>query len=345
MSVAIPISARVQQCSLTVRQFRLGVLTAFAAVAVGCAVYIVEKYLFAVDKRFVENPTDVMVRAFGMAHFLIAWLFMATSPRFASWPSLGRLGVSALIGGVLCYVYAAGGASRNPLMAMAFYSFFLVHEIRDQGDLFIAYGDGARADRRVLNQLRTCVCLTFVMVLAFAYLINGQLLHRNDIADRVSPQVINCAVMMITLTTIFLTVHLLRTAIQVHGSIVEFASIYRPLFAVYGGILTVLLLGSVLGSVGFNLIILMHATSWLLFVRYQLAQRERTTKLNAWRWLRSTPHGFVTLHLVLVAVVLVLLAMRVYVWQRGGAISVMLSTSSFPYWGFMHIAMSFARGR
>ena len=48
-------------------------------------------------------------------------------------------------------------------------------------------------------------------------------------------------------------------------------------------------------------------------------------------------------HLVLVAVLLVLMAVRVYEWQRVGLVSQMLASSSFYYWSVLHIATSLWR--
>src|SRR5262245_23099523 len=99
MSVALHLSSPSQTGSLTVRQFRLAVLIAFFAVGVGCSIYLAEKYVFNINKRFVENPTELMMRAFGVAHFVVGWLFLVTSRRSYSWSGLRRLVCCSLLGG------------------------------------------------------------------------------------------------------------------------------------------------------------------------------------------------------------------------------------------------------
>lgn len=341
MSIAANISWT-PPASTTVRQFRLAVLAAFCAVGCGVMIYVVEKFLLDLPKRFIESPADVMVRAFGTAHFLVGWLFLLTSPSLRSWRAVGRLGVCVLVGVAACLGFAAGGGLRNPLMVMAFYSLFLVHEVRDQADLFLAYGDGDRCGGQVLIWLRRSVCLLFVSVLGSAYLVNGLVFDRHQLLTHASPHLFVGGLLALALTTGAACWRLHREALREHGAFTAFSDAYRPLLSVYAGILAILVLGSLLGSVGFNLLILIHVTSWLVFVSYRLSRRP-TAASNLWGWLRHTSGGFLTLHLSIIFAVLVLMALRVYCWQRGGMVSVLLATSSFPYWSFLHIATSFAR--
>jgi len=349
MSIAVDMTSPAPEYSLTVRQFRLSVLVAAGAVIFGCLIYGAEKYLFDFNKRFVENPVEMMMRAFAVAHFLMGWLFLFSSPRFRSAASLGRFGVCVTLGIALCLIYGLSGAARNPIMVMFFYCFFLVHEVRDQADLFLAYGDGNNCDRRVLTLLRRSACLLLVAVLASVYLVNALLWDRHQIVEHTDPNLLIGGTAFFGVVSAASIVQLVHHALRVHGSLAAFIAVYHPLLSVYGGILSILLIGSLLGSVGFNLIILIHVTAWLVFVHHQLQARgstrpDRGRSLSTlWHWIRYRPVGFLTLHLALVAVVLILLALRVYVWQRGGVVSVLLSGSTFQYWSFMHIAIAFVR--
>jgi hypothetical protein len=47
------------------------------------------------------------------------------------------------------------------------------------------------------------------------------------------------------------------------------------------------------------------------------------------------------LHLGLLVVFLALLAVRVWVWQRVGVASQLLSSDTFCYWSLMHISVAF----
>jgi hypothetical protein len=272
MSIAANITA-LPETSTTVRQFRYAVLAAFAAIACACLIYILEKYIFDVPRRFVESPADVMVRAFGTAHFLVGWLFLFTSTRLYTTRALGRLGVGTLLGVAGCVAFALGGALRNPLLVMAFYSLFLVHEVRDQADLFVAYGDGQRCTPGVLAWFRRAVCLLLLTVLGSAFLVNGLIFDRHAMLSQIDPLAVAGGLLLPGLLTLFAFWKLGREAVREHGSLAEFANIYRPLGAVYASILVILVLGSLLGSVGFNLIILIHVTSWLVFVSYRNVAR------------------------------------------------------------------------
>jgi hypothetical protein len=53
----------------------------------------------------------------------------------------------------------------------------------------------------------------------------------------------------------------------------------------------------------------------------------------------------VTLHAGVVVLILVLLALRQYAWERSGWGCQLLAASSFPYWSLMHISMAFWRPR
>jgi hypothetical protein len=137
------------------------------------------------------------------------------------------------------------------------------------------------------------------------------------------------------------TIHSGRSA---YGSIAEAVHLYRPLLAVYAGISAILLVGSLFGSVGANLVILVHGLTWLVYTHRKLSeQHNRATGL--WSWLRSTPTGFLTLHLAATALALCLFALRTHLWQRTGIVCHLVSKTWFPYWSIMHIAMSFWRSK
>src|SRR5687767_13546496 len=88
--------------STTVRQFHKATLLALLAVGVGAAIYCVETFALGSRHRFVENPADVMMRGFGLAHFWVGWLFLFTSPRLRSWGSRGNLLFWTCVGAGLC---------------------------------------------------------------------------------------------------------------------------------------------------------------------------------------------------------------------------------------------------
>jgi hypothetical protein len=134
-----------------------------------------------------------------------------------------------------------------------------------------------------------------------------------------------------------------KTGVAQFGSRGDFLAATGPLLRVYGTMYALLVAGSLLGTVGLNFVILMHVTSWLVFVQHQLSKHPVRPR-GLWDWLRHTPAGFVTLHLTVAAIVLVLLALRVYVWQKAGLVSAVLGSNFFPYWTLLHISIAFWRG-
>src|SRR5262245_27618896 len=75
----------------TVRQFGRALGLALLATVIGCLIYFVEKCVSSNTSRFAENPLEVMVRCLGLAHFLVGWLFLFSSPQIRSRQALRRL--------------------------------------------------------------------------------------------------------------------------------------------------------------------------------------------------------------------------------------------------------------
>jgi hypothetical protein len=332
--------------STTVRQFGRAAALVLLAVLVGCAIYAVETGLFGSRRRFVESPTDVMMRALGLAHFGIGWLFLFTSPRLRNRRSLGRLLLLAVAGAGLCVGFALGGGRSNPLLLLAFYAYFLLHEVRDEATLYRAYGD-APADgpevRRFLDLLGWAVCLLAVAALVAGFSAHGAALRKATRYTANPLPWLLAAVAVLATAGALVGARALRAGRRLHGDLPGLLSAHAPLFVVYAGLLGLLLLGGLLGSAGFNLIILLHVTAWLVFVRHRLRGRCAAGG-GVWAWLRGTPAGFVVLHLAVAAGILVLLAVRVHVWERAGWMSQALAASSFPYWSLMHISLAFWKG-
>jgi hypothetical protein len=314
---------------------------ALVAVTVGCSIYGVETFLLRSRHRFMESPAEVMMRAFGLAHFLVGWLFLFTSPRLRSQSALAWLGASTLLGITLCVAFHIVGAGKNPFAVMAFYGVFLIHEVRDEAHLYQAY-DRPRQPNKILSHLSLAVAALLLSVLAAAYLVNG-LLKQNPTVTDTPFLALLLGLAGLSVLTIWLVRRLHLAAVEEYDGLHGLAAAHGPLLLVYAGILAILVVGSFLGSVGFNLIILIHVTAWLVFVHHQL-DRQPSKRPGCWSWLRTTSRGFLVLHLGMVLFVLVLLALRVHVWQRSGWLSHALAGSSFPYWSLMHIGMSLRRG-
>ena len=336
------------QLSTTWRHFQAAVLLAVLAVGVGGVIYLVETFALGLRHRFVESPSEVMVRAFGIAHFGIGWLFLFTSPKLRSPSALAKLGVLTMVGAAWCLISWDYGGIKNPFWLLAFYAYFIIHEIRDEANLFVAYGDAPNdAGRDVfLRRLGTTVALalmtTFALITMFHGRVQEKLQRVVDEPERWLP-LLGGGLLAGCAASAWSTWLCQRR----HGIVLRD---FAPLLAVYATIGAVLTVGSLLGSAGFNLIVLIHVMAWLVFVRHRLSSgspsplRERGAGVRElWAWLRTTPAGLVTLHLVAAVVVLILMALRVHLWQRAGFISELFATSNFQYWTIMHITMAFWR--
>ncbi|MCS7045910.1 MAG: hypothetical protein NZO58_06105 [Gemmataceae bacterium] len=331
------------QATTTWRSFRLAVLLAFLAAGMGGLLYLVETVLLHSRRRFIENPADVMMRAFGLAHFWLGWLFLFTSPRLRSPRAWLRLGMLTLLGGGWCFLAWWLGGMSNPLLLMTFYTYFIVHEICDEAMMFRAYGDAPSnlpEHRRFVRWFLGSVTLTLVTAFALIYAAQGRIQARLeryfDDPQRWFPWLTLALAAACGLGWLQ-TCRLARAAAIRLGD-------YAPLLAVYTVIAAVLLGGSAFGSVGFNLLVLIHVMAWLVFVRQRLhdhAAAAAGAPRSLWTRWRYSPSGFVTLHLLAAGGVLLLMALRVYLWQRTGLVSQLLATNNFHYWTIMHITMAY----
>ena len=327
--------------------FQLGCGYVAVAILAGCVIYAVETLVLHSQHRFVENPVDAMTRAAGLAHFSIGWLFLFTSSRLRNREALARLASCTVFGVAFCWLFAWVDGDKNPLALMAFYSFFFIHEAFDEAHLFRQSGEFAARGpetERFLRALCWTVALILVALLGGIQLARGHLLGRFAGLQEMPTAWLTLAWMFLGCGTVIATASTLRLARLTFGSIREAGTILQPLLAVYAGLIAILFVGSLFGSIGANFVILLHGMMWLLHTQRRMNDRP-TPASGVWSWLRGTSAGLLTLHLALIALALLLFAMRTHVWQRTGFVCDLVSRTWFPYWGIMHIATSFWRGR
>ncbi|HUN80149.1 MAG TPA: hypothetical protein VMV81_01445, partial [Phycisphaerae bacterium] len=131
---------------LTVRNWVRTLAWSLLAVAICSGVYFVDKWGFggparAVDYRMFKNPTELPMRIFGLPHFIIALMFVASSKRMRqSRNQFIFLGLLAAGTGA-CVVFNRLGAHLNPFLMFLFYFYFLIHGFRDDAYFYKAYGD------------------------------------------------------------------------------------------------------------------------------------------------------------------------------------------------------------
>lgn len=333
--------------SPTWRQFQQAGFCVVLALLAGCGIYAVETLLLRCERRFVENPADTMTRALGLAHFSIGWLFLFTSPRLRHRAAVARLAFWTLFGIAFCAAFAWGGADRNPLCMMAFYGFFFIHEACDEAYLFRQSGEMPEATPqadRFLTSLCWSLSLGLMALLATAQLGRGHFLGRSAVLHGFAPEWLIAGAATLGIGAILSGAGTVRLARSAFGSLAMTVNLFQPLLRVYAGLITVLLIGSLFGSIGANLVILLHGMTWLVCTHRRLQEHPRTAT-GIWSWIRGTPTGFLTLHIAVMVLSLVLFALRTHVWQRSGIVCDLLSRTWFPYWSIMHIAMAFWRSK
>lgn len=331
--------------SAAIRQFLQALGFAWIAIAFGSLLYGVETYLVQPQSRFIENPPAVMMRACGLAHFWIGWLFLFSSPKLRTRSSLIRLLVLTLLGTLLCLVCNAAGSLRNPIIFIFFYSYFLVHDLRDQTDLYLASREGQGAVRGFIYPLQLAMVILVISLLTLSYF--GYLyLKKPSSLGPFGPAVTLPVIALLAMIAIYFPCQKIHRVVKhQYGSWMEAFSAHLPIVAVYMLILGVLVVGTPLGGLSLNLIILIHAGIWLVHVHGKLKEKNASCKWNLWSWIRTNPRGFLFLHLAAILFILGMMALRVHLWERGGFISELFEGSNFPYWSLMHISMAFWRGR
>src|SRR5262245_19639833 len=179
---------------------------------------------------------------------------------------------------------------KNPFLLIAFYAYFMVHEIRDEANLFVAYGDApAEPGRDVfLRRLATSVTIGLVTAFALIYTLHGR------VHEKLEAVVDEPGEWLPILTGVLIAACAASgwatwNCVRRHGIVVR---AYAPLLCIYATIAGILVAGSLLGSVGFNLIVLIHVTAWFVFVRRRLGDQPATPR-TLWAWLRTTPAGFI----------------------------------------------------
>jgi len=321
------------------RRFQKAFALTGAAVFVACVVYAVEKYLFRPRHRFIESPAEVMMRAFAFAHFLVGWFFLFTSSRLRQPSAAVRLIAATLCGLGACWLFGALGGDRAPLVLVGFYSLFLIHETRDECALARAGGD-IPAHSPFADALVHCVTLLLITLLAGAYLVRGFVLEPSLLND-LSGVGILAAWSVVALFTAIFALRAMIAGRRHHGTLHAALEAHLPLVQIYQALILILLFGSMLGSVGLNVVILLHVSVWFVFVLERPGDANAEPPKNLVAWLRNSKPCFLAMHLGLIVVLLVLMALRVQVWMRAGWGSAILSSASFPYWSLMHICMAF----
>jgi hypothetical protein len=339
----------------TVRQCASALAWTLGLTAVFAAWYAIEKWGLRLDddRRLVRSAPRAPMIALGIPHFLIGFLFLVTSRRVSGPRSVATLVGLVALGVGLCALYTAAGAHRaaNKLPTAAVALYFIVHELRDEGFFFRAYGDAPKdvEPARTARFLRagTAILVAALGAIAvFAYDLYADAKGRAGPLDYVVPGLGTGgrAVLVFGAMLAYAGLRWFAWARREPEGLRAWAGRTRPMGAVLALFLGVVLLGGVSRAL-LEAIVLWHVVEWLVFSVHQAGRREREAPPPT-TWLgraKGTRSGFLRLHLGLSAVVFVLLL----VWTYGTASSAssplwfLVSHEAFFYWTIMHVTLSF----
>ena len=335
-------------------------LTAFSIVVASALLFYglqtLEKRIGHADRAeaFVYHPVETPMRMVGLAHFLVAIAFMTTSRAMKSAGSwLWLVGLLAA-GVVLCVLFARQGGVDNRLMNVLFFTYFLLHEFRDQAFFYDANGDLPRGPdaKRLKKDLLGIPALIFgwiaaVFIAGAGFSIGGARRYQEALLGWLPagwPRAV--AALVPAALMLFATLRWRRRIDRTYAEGVgAFLKRNRPLLFVFTGIVAVLVLDILINRRAYAIVTL-HVAAWYVFVLAAFARRPAPTpapKPATWRWVRATPAGFNVFHLGILAVVMVAAVAWAYLTRNDPSVSVanvILSREAFPYWTIMHVTVS-----
>lgn len=339
----------------TERNWLWAVLILVAGVALFAVAKIIENKIGVPDEgaHLFGSPAGAYMRFIGIAHFLIALYFTLTSRSMKGARPWARFLALLTLGGLLCLGYHWIGTGSAFAASVAFFSYFLIHDARDQVFFYFHNGDGPESvDRRAFTRALVCVPFLIVSVLALLTGVAG-LAAVPGLEPRVAaaargrlPGDLQWLFVGLPLVVI-VGLGLVMGAAAREGNLGSLRSrfrAHRPIYLVLSGTMVVFLVMALLGY-GLYSIVILHVAAWYVFTTRQLQRQPASAaRLFTGRWLRSTVAGFGTLHIGLAALLLGLGA--AWAWGYGNSADVwpawlLLDKGTFNYWTILHVTVSF----
>ncbi len=296
-------------------------------------------------KGVVENAAEASTRFFTIPHVIIGFLFMITSTRNQTvhkrlW-IVGLLGVGA----VLSCAYGGMLSNGGKLLGAAFlYSYFLVHELRDEMNFYrLLDGSPQLADDKNFKHFGRQQIALLVGGVVFILWVSGTMRTPSVLAlPGVSFAGMAGIVVMGAIVGILAMAASYRSYAARRGtSILQVIRDHRQLIRLYVAIFVLTIVGAILTDRLYP-IILMHVSVWYVVTCRMLKQKSATgTTVGTWPWMRGTLNGFRTLHIGLAMVCMLLGALAVYAAGPLDHVWWFISPEAFPYWTIMHISVSF----
>ncbi len=306
------------------------------------------------EERLVWHAVETSMRYLALSHFLVAILFMTTSRSMRKASSWAWFAGLAMFGTGLSMAFASAGGLEMHVAAALFYTYFLVHEFRDQAFFYRVNGDAPKdADPDELRKTLwtvPAVVMGLIGTIFFAgaaFEIGGARRYTEAVFGDL-PQTARYVIGALPIAAMIVVTHLLRRsyARKHPGGISGFARANRPILFVFGGILAVLIADIIITGRVYAIVTL-HVTAWYVFVVRGFAKRpppEPRPRAFTWTWMRSTLAGFNFLHIGMLVLVMAAGAVWAYGFDNSASQSffwVLLSREAFPFWTIMHVSVSF----
>lgn len=338
----------------TERNWLNSLLLVLGSVAVFYAGYLIEmdRGLWNREIRLVRDPSETAMRFTALSHFFVAILFMTTSRRMKQAKSWVWFAASLAIGILLCLGYRELGLI-NPLVATTFFfTYFLIHDFRDQVTFYVANGDGGNLSDRAAKVLAASPLVLIgtgvaLVTVAAAFGVPGTepALPTFGKVHEQTRMIIGAALFAAMAAAVVVFRRIWRNTFDMPLRSVLKA--HRPIFVVFAGSILVLAVSAIAGASG-DAIILLHVCSWYVFTMYQLKKRRPATSppLFSWNWLRSTTAGFNFVHVGSFILFLIAGAVWAYGFRNDPtmeAFAMTIGRDLFPYWTILHVSVSFPK--
>lgn len=302
--------------------------------------------------RLVWNPSETSMRLLALSHFLVAFVFMATSRRMKTTKSWLQLGALGALGALLCVGLSRLGGLSAPVGAVLFYAYFLVHEFRDETGFCRAWGEmptlqagEASWTAALAGPLIGVGLIASLFGIGVAFGIGGA--RRFATMYSGVPVVLRAGLGLLPAAlTAWGLVALSRRGDGAGTPGLRAAwRANRPLFFIGVGTFVVLV-ADILVTGRVYAIVTLHVTAWYVFAVRRLKSLPAPAgpaRAGSFRWVKTTPQGFVTFHLAMLALVIAAAAVWAYGFSNDGQITgfkVLLSREAFPYWTVVHVTLS-----
>jgi hypothetical protein len=344
----------IRPLTTTERNWFYGLLIVIGSGILFWTIHVFEKYVVHIQpgQGLVDSATEASTRFLVQSHFIVAFLFIFTSKRMR--PMVSKVHFCSLLGlGILlCWGFFSMGAMRSPLGVIVFYSYFMVHDFRDQIFFYHANGDVSRIDKPealtkdlllIPGFIFAVFAVTFLLAVSFK-IGNGR--RWAAVLENLPSPLHWTIVVLPVIGVIVLALGIKRHYDHQHPDGVRgFLGTHRPMIAVFAGIYMVLVGGLIITGRA-NAIINLHVTTWYVFSLYHLAKRPASAPLAqsfSWRWMRTTPVGFNFLHLGTAILLILIGAVWAYSFHNDPRLSLwfLVSRDVVPYWAIIHVTTSF----